>query len=61
MELCEEATQLLYPVRFSKVQQDLLEYSDYSIIIIPLMRIICKSVNFFCLLIIKNTLILAHV
>lgn len=36
-------------------------YSDYSIIIIPLMRIICKSVYFFCLLIIKNTLILAHV
>lgn len=23
MELCEEATQLIYPVRFSKVQQDL--------------------------------------
>lgn len=36
-------------------------YSDYSIIIIPLMRIICKSVYSFYLLIIKNTLILTHV
>lgn len=62
MELCEEATQLIYPVRFSKVQQDLqvclfrLFHCNHTINAHYL-----QISFFFCLLIIKNTLILAHV